>query len=67
MKLTVDANKILAEAGKKPDRKRRTFYVSEGLYKDFQKECDETPPSLVIESLMRLFVDSKRGSSTGKK
>jgi hypothetical protein len=61
MKLTIDGNEILKDLAKKPDRKRRTFYVSESLYKDFQKECEETPPSQVVEALMRIFVDSRRG------
>ena len=66
MKLTVDANQILDALGKKSDRKRRTFYVSEGLYKDFQKECEPTAPSLVVESLMKLFIESSRGATKRK-
>ncbi len=65
MKLTVDAEDILKELSKKPDRKRRTFYVSESLYKDFHKECGDVTPSQVLEMLMKLFVESKRSKAKG--
>lgn len=47
-------NRLKAE-GK--DKKKVTFYLSEGLYKEFQKACDGVPASQVIEEVMRAFID----------
>jgi hypothetical protein len=60
MKLVIDADEILKELSKKPDRKQTSLYLSEGVYKQFQKDCDDTPPSQVVEMLMKLFSESKR-------
>jgi len=67
MKLVIDADDILKElSSKKPDRKRYSVYLSESVYKQFQKDCGETPPSNVTEMLMRLFSDSKRANREKK-
>ncbi len=38
------------------DKKKVTFYLSESLYKEFQKACDGVPASQVIEELMKDFI-----------
>ncbi len=60
MKLTIDAEEIINELSKKPDRKQTSLYISQSIYKDFQKDCGDTSPSQVVEMLMRLFSESRR-------
>lgn len=67
MKLVIDADDILAElSSKRTDRKRFSLYLSEAVYKQFQKDCGDTAPSNVVEMLMRLFSDSKRANREKK-
>ena len=60
MKLVIDADEILKELSKKPDRKQTSLYLSESVYKEFQKHCGETSPSQVVEMLMKLFSESAK-------
>ena len=64
--MRVNAKDIL-ERLKKEDRIRRTIYVSESTYEDFQKTCGEVSVSGVLEELMRQFIESsKEKKSSGK-
>lgn len=45
-------NKLKAEGR---DKKKVTLYLSEALYKEFQKACDGVPASRVIEEMIKKF------------
>ena len=57
--MKVDAKDILNRL-KKEDRVRRSIYVSEQVYEEFQKACGNIAVSPVLEELMRQFVESKK-------
>lgn len=64
--MKVDAREILNRL-KKDDRIRRTFYVSESVYDEFQKSCGEVSVSHVLEELMRQFVESAKGKESSRR
>ena len=57
--VTIDAAQILDRVDGNKDRKKVTFYLSEGLCNDFRLACDNMPVSRVIEELMKAFLESK--------
>ncbi len=60
--MKVDAKEILVRL-KKEDRTRKTIYVSEPVYDEFQKTCGEVSVSSVLEELMRQFIESAKGKT----
>ena len=56
----IDGGKILERlaAAKKKDRGRVTLYLSKDLYSTFRDKCEEIPASVVLEELLREFVNS---------
>jgi hypothetical protein len=58
--MKVNSNEILSKL-RKEDRVRRTFFISSSVYEDFQKACADVAAGVVIEELMRQFVESARG------
>ena len=59
--MKVDAQEILRRLKSKSDRIRRSIFVSESLYTDFQDACGDVSLNAVLEDLMRQFVESAKG------
>lgn len=60
MKTKIDGRQILKKLDVKSDRGRTTFYISKSVYKEFRKQCGNVTPSLVLEELMKQFIESTR-------
>jgi predicted CopG family antitoxin len=60
--MKVDAKEILVRL-KKEDRIRKTIYISETVYDEFQKTCGAVGVSPVLEELMRQFIESAKGKN----
>jgi hypothetical protein len=58
--MKVDAKRILDRLRDRSDRTRKSIYVSEGVYKEFEKSCGEVPISRVLEELMIQFIESEK-------
>jgi hypothetical protein len=58
--MKVDAKRLLDRLRDRTDRKRKSIYVSEGVYEDFEKSCGEVPVSRVLEELMIQFIESEK-------
>jgi len=58
--MRINANHILFRlaAAKKNDRDKVTLYLSKSLYTDFKSICGDLPASLVIEELLKEFLES---------
>jgi hypothetical protein len=67
--MTVDGKEILARlsAAKKNDKDKVTLYLSRSLYRSFKDVCGELPASVVIEELMKEFLDSTKKVRTGER
>jgi hypothetical protein len=63
--MQVNAKDILKRL-KKEDRIRRSFYISESIYDDFQRACGDVAVSQVVEELMRQFVESAKDKKSPK-
>ena len=59
--MKIDAREILERLGAKNDRIRRSIFVSESIYSEFQKACGNVAVSTVLEDLMKQFTDSAKG------
>ena len=57
-------DKILARVDKKkgPQKGPITLYLTKQLYAEFKKLCGDRHPSLVIEEMIRLFVENSTPS-----
>lgn len=60
MAMKIDGKAILGRlaAAKKQDREKVSLYLSKSLYGAFKKACGDIPASVVMEELMREFVES---------
>jgi hypothetical protein len=67
--VTIDGKEILARlaAAKKTDKDKVTLYLSRSLYRSFKDMCGEIPASVVIEELMKEFLDSTKRAKTGER
>jgi hypothetical protein len=63
--MRVDAKELLTRL-KKSDRIRRSMYVSELIYEEFQKACGEVGVSPVLEELMKQFIESAKEKRPSK-
>lgn len=59
----VDAKDILNRLRDRDDRVRKSIYVSESIYKEFEKACKNVKLSRVLEDLMIQFVESSKKTS----
>lgn len=58
---------ILDKIKSENDRQKTSLFLSESLYNEFKKHCDEVSPSKVIEALMADFIENTPSPNRSKK
>ena len=51
---------IIEELAKNTDRTKTSIYISKKIWNDFKKECKTASPSVVVERLIKDFLDSRK-------
>jgi hypothetical protein len=66
VELKINAKGMLKRLEKREDREKTSLYLSRAIYQEFKKVTGTIAPSVVIEELMQMFLESHRKSAKQK-